>query len=270
MPLIRSPADNIISARLPPWPVILSIPAVLAVFMLLLQLSGASVALFRWLNAFSRYTGEPLWANITLFGEGLLAVALLAPIARWRRDIAWSLFLSALIATAVVLGLKDLFAMPRPALVLAASDFNIIGPQLSVASFPSGHTATITIFATVMMLHLRRAYVYAIAVLAVLLVGLSRVVVGAHWPMDVLGGMLLGWLLALAGIRLAQHLSFGVERNWQTAVCLFSLTAAVLFWGAETGQHQAVWLQRSAAILTGVLGLATLAKMWWPAKNRGW
>lgn len=193
----------------------------------------------------------------------------MAPIARWRRDIAWSLLLAALLAVVVVLGAKEIFDVPRPASVLSASDVNIIGPLLTVVAFPSGHTATITILATVLVLHLSRSYLYAIALLVVLLVGVSRVVVGAHWPMDVLGGMLLGWLLALAGIRLAQHLPFGIERNWQTAVCVFSLTAAVLFWGAETGQYQAVLLQRSAAIVAGVLGLVTLAELWWPAKDRG-
>ena len=268
MPLIQRPADNIIDVRFPPLAVILGIPAALAVLMLLLQLGNANVSLFRWLNGLSRYTGEPVWANITLFGEGLLAVSLVAPIARWRRDIAWSLFLSALLAPLVVHGLKELFDMPRPALVLALSEFNIIGPRLAVVSFPSGHATTITLFATILALHLYRSYLHLILLLAIILVGLSRVVVGAHWPMDVLGGMLLGWLLALASIRLAQYLPFGVKRNWQTAVCVFSLTAAALFWGAETGQLQAVLLQRSVALFAGVLGLATLAELWWPAKDR--
>ena len=246
----------------------LGISAVLAVLMLLLQVSGTNVALFLWLNGLSHYTGEPVWANITLLGEGLLALALVATIARWRRDIAWSIFLSAIIATVVVFGVKELFAVPRPALVLAVADFNIIGPQLRVVSFPSGHTATITIFAAVVALHLNRGHVYATLLPTVALVGLSRVVVGAHWPMDVLGGLLLGWWLALAGIRLALYLPFGVKRNWQTVICFFSLIAAAMFWGAETGQHQAVLLQRSAAIVTGVLGLVTLAKLWWLPKNR--
>jgi membrane-associated phospholipid phosphatase len=231
-------------------------------------LSSANTSLFYSLNGLSRHTGEPLWANITLLGEGLLAVALIAPIARWRRDIAWTLLLTALLATAVVHGVKELFEIPRPASVLPATDFNIIGPRLLVVSFPSGHTTTITILATVLALQLNRACVYGLSVVVILLVGVSRVVVGAHWPIDILGGMLLGWLLALAGIRLAQQLPFGVERNWQTAVCLFSLMAAALFWGAETGQHQAIMLQRSAAIFAGVAGLAALAEMWWPVKSR--
>ncbi len=269
MPLIRPAVDNVINVRIPPWSVILGISILLIAFMLLLQFSGTNVSLFRWLNGLSRYTGEPLWANITLFGEGLLGVALVAPIARWRRDMAWSLLLAALLAVLVVHGVKELFDMPRPALVLPASEVNVIGPLLQAVSFPSGHTATITILATVVALHLNRGYFYAAALLAILLVGLSRVVVGAHWPMDVLGGMVLGWWLSLAGIRLALYLPFGIKRNWQTALCVFSLTGAALFWGAETGQYQAVLLQQSAAILAGVLGLVTLAELWWPARNRG-
>jgi len=269
MPLIRPPADNAINVRFPSWSVILGLSVVLIVFMLVLQLSGTNISLFRWLNGWSRYTGEPLWANITLFGEGLLGVALVAPIARWRRDMAWSLLLSALLAVLIVYGAKELFDMPRPAHVLPASEVIVIGPLLRVVSFPSGHTATITILATVVALHLNRGYSYAAALLAILLVGLSRVVVGAHWPMDVLGGMLIGWWLSLAGIRLALHFPFGTKRNWQTALCIFSLTGAALFWGAKTGQNQAVLLQQSLAIFTGVLGLVTLAELWWPAKNRG-
>lgn len=269
MSLIRPPDQNVIDVRYPPWPAILGIPAVLMALMLLLQLGSANVSLFRWLNELSRYTGESLWAHITLFGEGLLGVALVAPIARWRRDIAWSLLLSALLAVLVVHGAKELFDIPRPASVLPASEVNVIGPLLRVVSFPSGHTTTITVLATILALHLSRGYLYFIALMAIILVGVSRVVVGAHWPMDVLGGMVLGWLLALAGIRLAQYLPFGVNRNWQTALCIVSLTAAVLFWGAETGQFQAVLLQRSAAIIAAVLGLVTLAELWWPAKDRG-
>lgn len=268
MPLIRSPGDNII-VRIPPWSVILGISTLLIVLMLLLHFSGSNISLFRWLNGWSRYTGEPLWANITLFGEGLLGVALVGPIARWRRDIAWSLLLAALLAVLIVNGSKELFDMPRPALVLPASEVNVIGPLLRVVSFPSGHTATITILATVVALHLNRRYFYVAALLAILLVGLSRVVVGAHWPMDVLGGMVLGWWLSLAGIRLALLLPSGLKRNWQTGLCIFSLSGAALFWGAETGQFQAVLLQQSLAILAGVLGLVTLTELWWPAKYRG-
>jgi undecaprenyl-diphosphatase len=76
-------------------------------------------------------------------------------------------------------------------------------------AFPSGHTqaATVTFVAVVLVVGwtvgrparwLRRASCVAVVVL-VAAVGLSRVLLGAHWPSDVLGGWLLGsaWVTAV-------------------------------------------------------------------------
>jgi undecaprenyl-diphosphatase len=69
-------------------------------------------------------------------------------------------------------------------------------------SFPSGHAATSFACATVLTALLPRAapafYVLALAI------GYSRVYVGVHWPLDIVGGAVLGVataLLLLAGAR---------------------------------------------------------------------
>jgi membrane-associated phospholipid phosphatase len=83
-------------------------------------------------------------------------------------------------------------------------------------SFPSGHTTAATIgaglLAWALSRHLRRrearAAVWAVAVIWAGGVGLTRVVLGVHWPLDVVGGWLLGtgWLLGMAAALAATPL----------------------------------------------------------------
>ena len=76
--------------------------------------------------------------------------------------------------------------------------------------FPSGHaTAAAAFFGAVIYLagSLRpptRTWVRALAGLAIVLVGISRVMLRAHWPSDVIGGVALGLALASAAALLAR------------------------------------------------------------------
>jgi undecaprenyl-diphosphatase len=99
--------------------------------------------------------------------------------------------------------LKAGFARPRP-------DLRLHEVYAYTASFPSGHAAMSAItYLTIGALIARelssfrlKAFTMLVAVAITLLVGLSRIYLGVHWPSDVLGGwsVAAGWsLLCWAG-----------------------------------------------------------------------
>lgn len=94
--------------------------------------------------------------------------------------------------------LKDYFDRPRPDLVPH-------GVDVFTASFPSSHAMLsavtyLTLGALLARTQSRqgiKVYVLALATLLTLLIGVSRVYLGVHWPSDVLAGWSLGAAWAL-------------------------------------------------------------------------
>ena len=84
----------------------------------------------------------------------------------------------------------------------SVASLHLMFGEKSHHGFPSGHTTTAFLIATLLVLILRRRVVtwtgYAIASL----VGLSTLYVGAHLPLDVAAGALVGTIAALWGFRL--------------------------------------------------------------------
>ncbi len=90
---------------------------------------------------------------------------------------------------AVTVLLRDLFELPRPYLVFDIAHLSTYGER----TFPSAHTIIIFGMAAGMYFYNKRlAYFLA---LSGLLVGISRVAAGVHYPSDILGGILLGTVI---------------------------------------------------------------------------
>jgi undecaprenyl-diphosphatase len=89
---------------------------------------------------------------------------------------------------------------------------------VKTSSFPSGHAASSMIFYLTLALALappRRRGAWALAAILVsLLVGASRVMLGVHWPSDVIGGWSFGLLWVLVTLRAAERL-FGANSGSQ-------------------------------------------------------
>ena len=119
----------------------------------------------------------------------------------WRRP--WFLLLlvaADLAADGLSLALRQWIGRARPPLVYP--DPRPLVPTPHTGSFPSGHSASAFACATVIAWASPRLAVPAFVLAA--LVAWSRVYVGVHWPLDVLGGAALGVLVATALLRLAR------------------------------------------------------------------
>jgi undecaprenyl-diphosphatase len=119
----------------------------------------------------------------------------------WRRP--WffvALVTATLAADGLSLLLRQWIGRDRPPLVYAEPR-PLVGLPHSGA-FPSGHAATAFAAATVIAWASRRLAI-PVYVLATL-VAWSRVYVGVHWPLDVIGGAVLGTLVAIALLRLLE------------------------------------------------------------------
>ncbi len=122
-------------------------------------------------------------------GPLLLAIALLAAGARWRR-LLLTVVVGFAVQTSLTEGIKWLVGRPRPSQVDAPTMF--CGPGTDYHSFPSGHASFIFVFCTICVHYFPRAR-WPLMALAVF-VAASRVVVAAHYPSDVIFGALIGVL----------------------------------------------------------------------------
>lgn len=100
--------------------------------------------------------------------------------------------LAALLAWVVAHLIKALFPTARPFEVNGLTPMAIIPP--SDGAFPSGHTSAAFALATSLFLHDKK--IGATYLISALLIGVARVIGNVHYPVDILGGALVGGVVA--------------------------------------------------------------------------
>jgi len=137
---------------------------------------------------------------LSIIGDYILWIAILVALYLWKgKKVAVSYALIIFVATMFSLSLKSLFEVPRP------EDVRFVIEAYGY-SMPSGHT--IRSFASAMFLHplvnngKSRLLIWMLA----LLMGLSRIFVGVHYPSDVLAGALIGCIVGYVGIKMQPYI----------------------------------------------------------------
>lgn len=92
------------------------------------------------------------------------------------------------ISQTITYGLKSLLSRERPYNILKGlNTFDII---LKDYSFPSGHTSASFAIATTVALNIPKLSI--VVFIIALIIGVSRIYLGVHYPTDVVAGMILG------------------------------------------------------------------------------
>jgi len=152
---------------------------------------GADVIV--WVQQFSNGVLDVLFKTATYLGKEQFYIFAL-PVIYWCVDKYLGRFLSVafLLSGYVNAFLKDAFGLPRP------NDFDarIRAPLPQTdPSFPSNHSQGSLVFWGGIAALARRGWMWIVSVVLVLLISLSRIYLGVHFPQDVLGGWILGLVI---------------------------------------------------------------------------
>jgi len=186
-------------------------------------IEGETLRFDTWLLLALRVPGDttdplgPAWIEemfrdfTALGGVGVLSLLTLISVGYlWlmgQRRVALFLLFAILGGLLLSSMLKNGFDRPRPELVSH-------GSHIYTSSFPSGHSMLSAVvyltggalLAMVHSAHRVRVYLIGCSILTTLLVGVSRVYLGVHWPSDVLAGWAAGAAWAAACWLVAQWL----------------------------------------------------------------
>ena len=154
--------------------------------------------------------------NVTQLGDAMVLLSLLS-LTFLSAPKIWEVLQASLLVSLLFSRLfKTLFHMPRPAAVIDNHEMIILGQKLSGhSSLPSGHSITVFTILTVVMyaflpqnFKLKILWVPFMLMLG-LIVASSRIGVGAHFPMDVVVGCIIGYLCGVLGILIGNRYRFG-------------------------------------------------------------
>lgn len=192
---------------------------------------ASGIEVIRWLQQASPALDGPFRA-ITALG-GASALLLLVSVIHWCVDRRTGARLAILVLVSAWLNAwaKLLFDMPRPT---AVSDGVQALVHASGNGFPSGHTQITVVFWGYLAALGRRSWLYALAASLMLLVPLSRVYLGVHFPVDVAGGYALGAVVLtvfwLTAPRVGELIAHGGARVQAVLVVAAAGSMAAVTW----------------------------------------
>jgi membrane-associated phospholipid phosphatase len=213
-----------------------AVTCLLLVVMTLQMVAPPGLVFFQTLNHFFSYLDTQFWINITLWGDTLVLLCLMAPLLAFRPQWVYGLIASIPLGGLLSSVLKKAFNAPRPGDILSASDYHALSDVLTGHSFPSGHSITAFAMASVVLACLgteeksgAHFWIKTTVLFIALLIGCSRIALGVHWPMDVLAGACVGWIAGRSGFVLMQAFPQFWRRTAVKWTVMYALMGTAVF-----------------------------------------
>lgn len=205
--------------------------------MILYAIDGYKVG-FHTINDLAFYLSEDFLQITTFMGDTAVALCLMLFFARRKPALLFILLLAAVYGTLVIHGMKAYFDMPRPPALLNEVDFIQIGQAFKRNSFPSGHSATVFIMVSCLYYFTTQASTRVMLIVFGAGVAVSRVLVGVHWPIDILVGGGVGVMVTAMAIYSAKRWSWGFSASVHyISLSLLIAAAVMLYWHSGGYPH---------------------------------
>jgi undecaprenyl-diphosphatase len=174
---------------------------------------------YRDVTEFASSTSWLHWPVVAFTDYGVLAlVPAIAALLWWSKGrgaatLAGVLWVPIAVVVAYLLNsvVKALVAEPRPCRVVPGVHTVLPCDGPTDYAFPSNHTVIVAAFAASVLLLNRRWGLYALVF--ALVMALTRVYVGAHYPHDVLAGFVVGLVVGACGVFARRPLTSLIPRR---------------------------------------------------------
>lgn len=159
-----------------------------------------------------------------LGGQEILIVAIIVVYfivsKKQGQRIAFAIFSSLLINNAlkVIINRDRPFKHPN-----RTYDVDSVEASASGMSFPSGHSQNAAVSYSSIAFTYKKRYLWIAAIFLIFLVALSRIMLGVHYPTDVIVGVILGLLIAYFGMKLYDKFAI----NFRNKMLLYIIVAII-------------------------------------------
>ncbi|MBQ5810526.1 MAG: phosphatase PAP2 family protein [Clostridia bacterium] len=199
-----------------------------------------------------------LFEYITMLGEETIVIVLVAIIYfAIDKRLAYRLFFATACSMGVNGVIKSFAKIPRP---FMKEGITCVRPDTATGySFPSGHTQIFSTWAPLLARQIKKHWFTALVCIAIPLVAVSRVYLGAHYPSDVVVGATLGVGFAFLGnyifdkVQNKLHIFIGLAVVFAPFVAWFFIGADELyrdifkFYGMVLGVIPALGIEKKFA-----------------------